>query len=180
VKRVEVSLETGEAMVQFRRGALVEESLPQAVNATGQFAAALQAKEAWTLDLSPGTSDTAAEQARSGLMLLSGVTNAVLREGELEVTAYVPRVSTDMILKIVASSGCPASVRVETVALRVEGAISEEVLGRLSKVPGISRVEKEEEGDGPALRLTREMGRAGVTRLNRILEGTGCSVKAAG
>ncbi len=165
-------------MVQFKRGTLVEESLSQAVNATGQFKAALQQKETWTLDLSPGACEAAAEQARAGLTHLSGVANAVLRPGELEVTAYVPRVSTDMILKVAASAGCPASVRVETVALRVEGAVSEEVLGRLAKVPGIYRVEKSGEGDGPSLRLTREMGRAGLTRLNRILDGTGCSLKA--
>lgn len=178
MKQVEVSLETGEAVVLFKQGSLIQESLVQALDATGRFAAALQEKETWTLDLSPGASDASAERLRSGLMLLSGVTNAILRPGELEVTAYVPRVSTDMILKIASSSGCPASVRVETVTLRTEGAVSEEVLARLSKVPGASKVERVK--DGPALRLTRETGRSGVNRLNRVLDGTGCSVKAAG
>ena len=164
-------------MVLFRRGSLIQESLPQALNATGVFRAALQEKETWTLDLSPGASAVAAEKARSGLMLLSGVTNAVLREGELEVTGFVPRVSTDMILKLLGASGCPAAVRVETVALQVEGASGEglqQALERLSRTPGVFQVAQE----GATLRLVRETGRAGLSRLNRALDGTGCFLKA--
>lgn len=167
-----------EASAKVVPGAVVLEMLPAVLIRSGRFRARLQEIESWTLDLSPTAGIEQKERARNALLALPGVVSVVLRDAEggkaeMDVRAYVPRVSTARILEAVSTAGCGGGVRTETVSLRVEGwcpAARELLLA----TDGISGAEAE----GDRVALTRGIGRGDLERLNWLLEGTGCRLSA--
>ncbi len=174
----EVSADSGEACVVFKKGSLVQEALVSAVSGPGKHTASLQPRECWELSLPPCATPTEAQRARSALLEVRGVVGVTVAESGLQVRGYVPSVTTDKLLEALRKSGCEATVACETLQLSVAGAGGEpaEALRRLSGVPGVRKA-SEEKG---LILLVREKGQAGMPRLQKALEGAGCFLKLEG
>ena len=173
-----------EVAVTVNKGKVAPAALVQALAKAG-YPAEPEPLDTWSLTLTfvgKAGSPPPLDGMRKTLAQLEGVTEVSCKGPlEIQVSGYAPHVSTAQLLKAASDPGVwEAGVRTEQVSLKVKGADCEEKLSqaraKLALVMGVVEA-KAEKGQ---IQLTREKGRAALGRLNKALQGTGCSVELAG
>ena len=177
-----------EYAVTVSKGKLNAQALAKALSKKTGLKGELEPVETWCLSASCSWSrDRAVKPPSIGTLTaplgrVEGVTAvAVTAAQELQVSGYVPHLSTAQLLNALKALGWEASVQTEQVGLKVKGAETPEQLekarAKLAQAPGVVEAKADKSG---GITLVREKGRGSIERLNRALHGTGYCVELSG